>query len=162
MWSTQDCDTPSTAAPGSFSVTCRATDVAGNHAEAPARYTVEARTCLANLDRTALAPVNADGSSVFARNSGVPVVFSACDAAGRPLGTKDLVRSVTQLSSTALPGDSVVNEQKYPPSANFSFTRSTGTWTGYIQASKLTPGKQYVYRVLLSDGSSFTMTFGVR
>ena len=31
-----------------------------------------AHTCLANLDRTALAPVNADGSSVFARNSGVP------------------------------------------------------------------------------------------
>ena len=55
-----------------------------------------------------------------------------------------------------------MNEVKYPPSANYSFDKRTGIWTGYLQASKLTPGMKYVYRVLLSDGTSFTMTFGVR
>ena len=119
--------------------------------------------CLQNLDRTALQPVNPDGSSVFERNSGVPVVFSACDASGKPIGTKDFVTSVTQPSRARhLPARRASTSRSTRRRRSFVYTKSTGTWTGYIQASKLTPGKQYVYRVLLADGTSFTLTFGIR
>jgi len=161
----ESCDTPSTDAPGSFTVQCRAVDVAGNEATAPAAYTVDSpvpRLCQQNLDRAALQPVNPDGSSVFSRTSGVPVKFSACDGSGNPIGTKNFVTSVTVVSSSALTSEAGVNEQKYPPAASFVYSKSTGTWLGYIQASKLSPGKKYVFSVLLADGTSFTMAFGIR
>jgi hypothetical protein len=161
----QSCDIPSTLVPGLFSVTCRAADVAGNTSSTTVAYTVSVppvRMCLANPDRAPLAPMNADGSSVFERASGIPIVFAACDAAGKPIGTKNLVKSVTQVSSTALPPGAVTNEQKYPPAANWAYNSTTGVWTGYLQASKLSQGRKYVFTVLLSDGTSFLVTFGVR
>ena len=81
---------------------------------------------------------------------------------GKPIGTKNFVKSVTQVSSTALPPGAVTNEQKYPPAASWAYNSTTGVWTGYLQASKLSQGKKYVFTVLLSDGTSFLVTFGVR
>ena len=44
-------------------------------------------TCLGVPDRTELAPLNADGTSVFKRETWVPVSFRACDPAGQPITT---------------------------------------------------------------------------
>ena len=99
---------------------------------------------------------------MFVRSSGVPVVFRACDAKGTPIGTKGFVKSVTLLSTTPLPASARVNEVWYPPVGAFIFSKSSQQWTGYIPTRKLASGTKYTYRVLLADGTSFTVTFGVR
>jgi hypothetical protein len=162
----ESCDVPQTMTPGPASVMCRATDVAGNSADAVASYTVlappAAPRCRGFADRAALAPLNADGSSVFLRISGVPVIFAACDANGNPVGTKNFVKRLTQTAVSELPRTAKVNELWYPPIPKFSYAKATGTWVGTIPTLKLTAGKKYTYRVDLADGTSFLVTFGVR
>jgi len=161
----QSCDTPSTATAGAKSVTCRATDAAGNTASASAAYTVTAPgpvLCGGVPDRAPLLAVNADGSSVFVRLSGVPVVFRACDATGKPIGTKKFVTGVVLVATSDLPSSAKVNEAFYPPIGSFTYLKPAKTWVGAIPTLKLKSGKKYTYRVELSDGTSFTVTFGVR
>ncbi|MBD3942151.1 hypothetical protein IF188_10625 [Microbacterium sp. NEAU-LLC] len=162
----QSCGTPDSAAVGEKTVACEATDNAGNRATAVAAFTVEPPRCAGQLDRTALDPVNLDGTSVFPRPSGVTVRFAACDAAGTPVGTKNLVKAVTQVSKTALPAGAAVNEIFVPPVSGsadkFTYAKDTGAWSGTVQTSKLASGYRYVFRVDLRDGTSFTVTFGVR
>jgi hypothetical protein len=162
----ESCDVPQTTTPGPASVMCHAADVAGNTADAAASYTVlappAAPRCRGFADRTGLAPLNADGSSVFLRTSGVPVIFAACDAKGNPVGTKNFVQSVTQTAAVELPRTAKLNELWYPPVPKFSYVKATGTWVGTIPTLNLAAGKKYTYRVGLSDGTSFLVTFGVR
>jgi hypothetical protein len=165
----QSCGPPDTSAAGPHSVECEATDAAGNRGTATASYTVtppEPPRCAGQLDRTALDPVNLDGTSVFPRPSGVTVRFTACDAAGAPIGTKNFVKAVTQVSKTALVAGAKVNETFTPPVSGsadkYSYAKATGIWSGTIQASQLAAGYRYVYRVELRDGTSVTVTFGVR
>ena len=91
------------------------------------------------------------------------MIFRACDADGAPIGTKGFVTSVTLLSTAALPASARVTEDWFPPiGAGFTYSKSTQLWTGHIQTLKLVSGNQYTYRVLLADGTSFIVTFGVR
>jgi hypothetical protein len=161
----QSCAVPQTSTPGPATVLCQATDVAGNHGSASASYTVEAppvQMCGQVPDRTALPPLNADGSSVFIRTSGVPVIFTACDASGKPIGTKGFAKKVTLVSTANLPASARVNELVYPTIKTFTYVKQTGLWTGNILTANLATGKKYTYRVDLADGTSFTVTFGVR
>ncbi|MGN6218955.1 MAG: hypothetical protein ACTHNQ_05585 [Microbacterium sp.] len=165
----QSCATPDTSTPGLRSVACEATDVAGNRATGTADYTVnppEPPRCGGQLDRVALDPLDLDGSSVFTRPSGVPIRFIACDAAGSPIGTKNFVKSVTQVSKTALEPSAKANENFTPPISGgadkFTYAKATGVWSGTIQTSKLASGYRYTYRVDLRDGTSLTLTFGLR
>jgi hypothetical protein len=109
----------------------------------------------------ALPPLNADGSSVFLRTSCVPVVFAACDDRGNPISTKKFVKGVALLSETTLTARTV-NELWYPPVQAFTYVKAAGVWAGNIPTAKLASGKKYTYRVDLADGTSFTVTFGVR
>lgn len=159
------CAAPNTATAGAKTVTCTATDVAGNTATATAAYTVTApapRQCLGVADRTPLLALNPDGSSVFLRTSAVPIVFRACDASGRSIGTKGFVKSVTLVSTTSLPASAKINEAWYLPLGGFTYLSASKTWIGHIPTAKLARGKKYTYRVSLADGTSFTVTFGVR
>ncbi|GAA5196265.1 hypothetical protein [Microbacterium jejuense] len=161
----QSCDAPSTTTAGAKSVTCRATDAAGNTGSASAAYTVTAPApalCGGVRDRSPLIGVDTDGSSVFARVSGVPIVFRACDAAGKPISTKKFVTGVVLVTTADLPSSAKVNEAFYPPIGSFTYSKLTKTWVGAIPTVKLKSGKKYTYRVDLADGTSFTVTFGVR
>jgi hypothetical protein len=142
-------------------VRCTATDNVGHVASALVPYTVEPPMCNGSLDRAALPPINADGSSVFQRTSGVPIVFAACDPQGNPISTKKFVKGVTLVSSTNLTAGTV-NELWYPPVQAFTYVKPLNVWAGNISTVKLATGKKYTYRVDLNDGTSFTVTFGVR
>ena len=159
---TSSCAAPDTSAPGNKTLECSAADAAGNQAHATASYVVLPASCAGTADRTALAPLAADGSSVFLRTSGVPVVFRACDLGGKPITTKGFVKSVTLKSTTALPAGSKITELWYPPVTSIGFLPVSHTWVGMISTAKLASGKRYTYEVLLADGTSFTLTFGVR
>ena len=159
------CSTPVTDKPGDYTVSCTATDVAGNETTATAAYTVVAgtTTCEHGTDRRIMAPVNADGTSVFLRLSAVPVLFRVCDERGKPVGTSGFVKSVTQVSAVALPVTAKVNELPYLlPTVKPVYVPRAGIWAGSIGSAKLASGKKYTYRVTLADGTSFTFTFGVR
>ncbi len=159
-----ECDQPSTAATGSASVECRATDVAGNAASARAAYTVEPKplptTCLGSPDRAALAPYNADGSSVFARKTSVPISFRACTPDGVPITAPGWVTGVVLVGVSALPKNPVVNEQKHAATGPFAYSARTRTWVGSIPTLDA-KDKRYTYRIDLADGTSFFVTFGV-
>ena len=160
------CLTPSTTTPGAASVQCTATDAAGNTATKAATYTVlpppTPATCAGSADRKPLAPLNADGTSVFLRTSAVPLIFRACDMAGKSITTKGFVTSVTPVSNVVLPSSARVNELWYVPVSGFRYVALTRTWVGSMSTAGLAPGKKYTYRVSLSDGTSFTFTFGLK
>jgi hypothetical protein len=99
---------------------------------------------------------------VFLRGSGVPVSFRACNSQGKPIGTAGFVTGVTLVSSVALPATAKINELPYLPLAKFTYVKAATLWTGSIPTAKLDRGKKYTYRVQLSDGTSFLVTFGVR
>ena len=162
MTLTSSCAAADTATPGSKTVECSAADAAGNQARATANYVVMPASCAGADDRTALAPLASDGSSVFLRTSGVPVVFRACDMRGNPINTKGFVKSVTLVATTALPANSKITELWYPPVTAFGFRPVARTWVGMISTPKLPARKRHTSEVLLTDGTSFTLTFGVR
>ena len=70
---------------------------------------------------------------------------------------------VEQVSSTPLPKAARINEVWYPPVATtFAYVPLARTWIGTIPTKKLATGMKYTYRVSLADGTSFTVSFGVR
>jgi hypothetical protein len=105
--------------------------------------------------------VNAGGTSVFLRGSAVPVVFRACDAKGKSIGTKGFVTGVELVSAAKLPVKSKVNEFLYPHLGTV-YSSVAKIWQTSIPTGSLAGGKLYTYRVSLADGTSFTVTFGVR
>ena len=162
---TQSCDTPATATPGSQTVTCRATDIAGNTTVATAAYTVVATSpACASGSRVVMQPVNPDGSSVFARISAVPVIFRLCDEFGRVVTAKGSVTSVTPVSTTALPkkGPAVNELPVLAPTVTPVYSPRTGLWEGSIGSATLKAGLKHTYRVNLSDGSWFDFSFGIK
>lgn len=165
----QTCGTVDTSTAGKKDLTCTATDAAGNTATAKATYTVikpgpppPPPRCSGVLDRTALAPINADGSSVFRATSGVPLVFRACDAKGDAIGSKGFVTGITLVETRSLPRSAKVNELWFPPITGMTYSKAAKTWIGALSTKSLTRDKKYTYRVSLADGTSFLVTFGVR
>ena len=84
------------------------------------------------------------------------------EGAGASIGTKGFVTGVTLFSTATLPSAAKVNEAWYLPIGSFAYVSAAKTWIGHIPTAKLASGKMYSYRVNLSDGTSFTVTFGVR
>ncbi|WP_404429346.1 hypothetical protein LG299_08910 [Microbacterium lacus] len=165
----QTCGAVDTSTAGKKTLFCTATDAAGNTSTAKATYTVTKpgppappARCSGVLDRAALAPINADGSSVFRATSGVPLVFRACDAQGQAIGTEGFVTGVDLVETRSLPRSAKVNELWFPPITGMAYSTVTRTWISTLATSSLIEGKKYTYRVSLADGTSFLVTFGVR
>jgi hypothetical protein len=121
-------------------------------------------SCLGSPGRTILQPINANGTSVFKKNSTVPAKFRVCDAFGNSIGAAGVVHEfklVTVKAGTAL---SSVNEvvDSTTPFTEFRWDSSERQWIFNINTKPLTVGKTYVYKVTLNDGTSFTFEFGVK
>ena len=162
----ESCAVPQTTTAGAASVLCKATDVAGNRSTAPAYYTVQAladrRAAGWTIESRCLRWTQTARASSCA-SSGVPVLFRACDANGTPIGTKGFVTSVTLRLHGCAAGVRTGERGLVPADRRASPIRSRAQlWTGHIPTLKLASGKKYTYRVLLADGTSFTVTFGVR
>ncbi len=162
----QSCEVPRTTTAGAASVLCQATDVAGNRATKPVAYTVVAATpakCSGVADRTAQQPLNPDGSSVFLRSSGVPIIFRACTTAGTPI-THEGPREDGDAGLEHGPAGDREAQRAVVPADRIVHLREGAlkTWVGQIPTAALARRKKYTYRLDLSDGTSFTVTFGVR
>lgn len=121
-------------------------------------------TCLGEPDRTALIPINADGTSVFKKGSSVIVRFRACDAAGRSIAAPDLVAGFTRVSSH--PGTAVnhVNELPLylPPTSRFHWDPFLRQWVFILSTHQLGAPQTHAYRIGLKDGATIDFRFGVR
>jgi hypothetical protein len=120
--------------------------------------------CWGEPDRTALLPLNADGSSVFRKGSSVIVRFRACDGRGVPISARSLISSFQLVQSQAGTVVSHVNELPLylPPTPSFVWDPWFREWISVLSTRGLTAKRTYTYRVGLSDGTAIDLRFGVR
>jgi hypothetical protein len=164
---TSSCGALDTGSVGSKSVSCTATDKAGNSTSASATYSVVyaiGGMCMGAPGHTILQPINTDGSSVFKQKSTVPAKFRVCDANGVSIGTPGVVSSfklVQIISGTVADVDEAVVSTT--PDTVFRWTGSPDfQWIFNINTKNLSAGKTYVYLITLNDGSTIEFRFGLK
>ena len=115
--------------------------------------------------RTALQPVNSDGSSVFRQGSAVPVKFRVTDANGVSLSSPAIFAPpqapVLVAKSNGAGG---VDETVYSVNADttFRWDATNQEWIFNQSTKNLVAGVTYTYAISLADGTSITYTFGLR
>ena len=117
-----------------------------------------------NAGRTVLAPVAADGTSVFKAGRTVPIKFQVFDVNGVSIGTPGTVSSFRIIDVIAgtvtTPVDLPVASTT--PDTTFRFDPVAQQWIFNLDTSGLTAGSTYVFRIGLSDGSHIDFQFGLR
>jgi len=159
------CGRIDTSTAGGHSVTCTASDNAGNLATATVSYTVVApiEQCLGEAAHQILAPIARDGSSVFLRGLPVPVRFRICDAAGHSISAK--VVSSFRLVATIADGlEATVNlpVRSALPGVGFFWDPFLREWDFLLATDVLRAGTTYVYDIALTDGSHIGFRFTLR
>jgi hypothetical protein len=132
----------------------------------PGALTVQSRhaACRGEPDRTALWPINADGTSVFKTGSSVIVRFRACSPNGVSIGTAGLVTSFRLVQTQNGTVVNHVNELPLllPPSSSFQWNPLLKEWFFVLSTREVVAKKTYSYRISLNDGTSIDFRFGVR
>lgn len=136
---TQSCGALDSSTVGLKTVTCTATDKAGNTGSATPGFTVQysyAAMCYGDAaGRQILQPINVDGSSVFKQGSTVPAKFRACDANGVSIGTPDTA---------------------------FRWSSSDQLWIFNISTKTQVKNVTYIYLITLNDGSTIHFQFALK
>jgi uncharacterized repeat protein (TIGR03803 family) len=127
-------------------------------------YAGAGSTCLSQPGHAVLSPINADGTSVFKRNSSVAVKFRVCDANGASIGTPGVVSSFNLVQVIAGTTSQVVNEtvDSTNPDGAFRWDATGQQWIFHVATKNLSADKTYVFRIMLNDGSAIDFGFGVR
>jgi hypothetical protein len=157
-----------TSSPGAKSFTVNASDQAGNAASATTNYQVQYQAaetlCNGAAGRQILAPIGADGTSVFKRKSTVSAKFRVCDANGVSVGTPGVVSSfgIMQVISGTVASD--VNEAaaSTTPNSAFRWDPTQQQWIINISTNDLRANATYVYRISLNDGTNIDFRFGLK
>jgi hypothetical protein len=164
---TQSCGAVDAASVGSKTLTCTATDKAGNSSTADASYSVQYASggyCLGNAGRQILQPVNADGSSVFKKGSTVPAKFRVCDANGASVGLAGVVTSfrlIQTVNGTVADVDEPVISTT--PDTAFRWSASDQQWIFNMNTKGLIANTTYVFRITLNDpGTPIDFRFGLK
>lgn len=113
--------------------------------------------------RTALQPINSDGSSVFKQGSTIKVQFRVLDATGASVKTPvvsefKLIQVIDGTVTTELtePADSTT------PFNEFRWDEASQQWVFNLSTKNLVAGKTYVYHITLNDGTFIEFRFGLR
>jgi hypothetical protein len=160
--------TVDTSSVGSHGFTVDATDDVGNASTETHSYTVTyatGGTCLGQPGHQVLQPVNANGSSVFKRNSTVPVKFRVCDANGVSIGTPGIVTGTgAPVLVSKTNGAGGVDEAVYSttPDTAFRWDATAQQWIFNQNTKNLVSGVIYTFKIPLNDGTDIVYTFGVR
>jgi uncharacterized repeat protein (TIGR03803 family) len=127
-------------------------------------YAGAGSTCLSQPSHAILGSINADGSSVFKRNSTVAAKFRVCDANGTSVGTPGVVSSFSLVQVIAGTTSQIVNEavDSTNPDGAFRWDATGQQWIFHLATKHLAADKTYVYRIMLNDGSAIDFRFGVR
>jgi hypothetical protein len=136
-----------------LSVTFTPTDTA-HYSNATATRTIRVlyagagTLCLGVPGHQVLAPVTADGSSVFKGGSSIAVQFRVCNVSGASIGTPGVITSFA-LGSTAMAN-------------GFNWDPKIRAWTMVLSTKTLATGPTYTGTIGLNDGTSITFTFTLR
>jgi N-acetylneuraminic acid mutarotase len=163
------CPAVPTNVPGSpQSVSCTATDKAGNTNSANATYRVVFATgpCLGSPGKTILQPINFSNDSVFKQGSTVPAKFRVCDANGVSIGT-GVIASFSIIASAPGPNSSVVelaNPDKVVSTNNlgFRFDPTDQQWIYNINTKGMTGNYTYKFRIHLTSGEDIDFVIGLK
>lgn len=119
--------------------------------------------CVGQSGRQVLEPMNVDGSSVFKRNSTVPVKFRVCDVNGSSIGSPGVVSgfAMTQVLAGTVSQDLEVIESTTPDSA-FRWDPSALQWIFNLSTKSQSVNRTYVYRITLADQSVIEFRYGLR
>jgi hypothetical protein len=132
--------------------------------EALANRLREGSSCLAQPGHAVLAPINTDGTSVFKRNSTVPVKFRVCDANGVSIGAAGVVSDFQLVQVMTGTTAQAVNEtvDSTNPDNAFRWDPIGRQWTFNLATRHLSADKTYVYRITLNDDSVIDFRFGLK
>ncbi|MGQ0734635.1 MAG: MBG domain-containing protein, partial [Acidobacteriota bacterium] len=120
--------------------------------------------CQGAAGHAILPPVNADGTSVYKRNSTVPAKFRVCDAAGNSVGTPGVVAGFYLIQVINGTVSTTANEtvESTTPDTTFRWDTTGQQWIFNIATKNLSIGRTYVYRIALKDGSAIQFQYGLR
>jgi len=161
-----NCGALDTSSVGSKSVTCTATDKAGNFNSVSVSYSVRyaapGTDCNGVPGHQILQPINADNSSVFKAGSTVPAKFRVCGTDGVPIATAGVVESfdLIQIISNSTVSD--FNEEVDSTTPDTEFRTGNGQWIFNINTKDLVAGNTYIYRITLNDGSNIQFQFDLK
>jgi 6-phosphogluconolactonase (cycloisomerase 2 family) len=119
--------------------------------------------CNVGLGRQILAPIAADGSTVFTRatTTTIPVQFRVCDASGAAVSTAGVVSTFRLLRRITGGVTTTLNQNQ---SNAFTFNAAAQDWLFNLSTStptNLAAGSTYVYQITLNDGTSFNFQFSM-
>ena len=119
--------------------------------------------CAAGPGHQILAPVNADGSSVFTASTttSIPVQFRVCDANGVAVSTGAVVTNFRLLQK--ITGGVATNLNQSQGTA-FTFNAAAQDWLFNLSTSNpttLAAGSTYVYQITLADGTPINFQFSM-
>jgi hypothetical protein len=128
------------------------------------QYQPAGTLCLGARGHSILQPINADGSSVFRRNSTVLVKFRVCDAAGASIGETGVVSDFRLFKTQSGTVVSSVNEPAETKNGDtaFHWDADGQQWKFNISTKGLAANTTYFYRIALNDGSTIEFRFGLR
>jgi hypothetical protein len=156
-----------TASVGGKTFTVNASDNVANSSSGSTSYSVvypSTGLCQGEGGHQILQPINADGSSVFKRNSTVPAKFRVCDANGYSVSTAGVVSSFSLVQIISGTFVSNVNEQvnSTTPDSAFRWDSAAQQWIFNISTKSLSTNTTYVYLITLNDGSTIPFQFGLK
>jgi 6-phosphogluconolactonase (cycloisomerase 2 family) len=119
--------------------------------------------CNVGLGRQILAPIAADGSTIFTRatTTTIPVQFRVCDASGASVSTAGVVSTFRLLRKITGGTTTTLNQGQ---SNAFTFDATNQDWLFNLNTSNptnLAAGSTYVYQITLNDGTSFNFQFSM-
>ena len=155
-----------TASVGAKTFAVSAKDNVGNAAGQSVSYSVQyaGGTCDGAPGHAILAPIQADGSSVFKQGSTVPAKFRVCDANGVSIGTAGVVTSFQLVQQATSSGTLAVNEPvtSTTPDTAFRWDATGQQWIFNIATANLASNTTDTYQITLNDGSAITFSFGLK
>jgi hypothetical protein len=163
----ESCGIVNTSSVGEHTVSCSATDIAGNTATLLFKYNVyyaAGGMCQGSPGHQILQPINVDGTSVFKQKSTVPAKFRVCDANGESIGTPGVVEAFKLIQIVSGTGSTTVNETvpSTTPDTEFRWSSDEQQWIFNINTKSKTANNTYIYRITLNDGSTIDFQFGLK
>jgi hypothetical protein len=119
--------------------------------------------CTSGPGHQILAPINADGSSVFPRatTSTIPIQFRVCDATGKAVSTGGIVTNFRLLQKITGGVTTNVNQGQSTGFAFSTANQDLALSLGTSAPTNLAAGSTYVYQITLNDGTTINFQFSL-
>jgi MBG domain (YGX type)/Galactose oxidase, central domain/Kelch motif len=121
--------------------------------------------CDGDVGHQIMAPINANGTSVFNSKSTSPAKFRVCDAKGISIGTPGVAKSFVLYQVVNGTVSTVVNEtvDSTTPDTMFRWDPTGQQWIFNISNKNLGPANQtYFFLITLNDGTTIPFNYGLK